>query len=355
MHRPQQVCHVTQRGTKAHAGLRPDHPAGRAVTDDPPLIRSRRPTEVEVTVGADDGESRLGLAQPLHQLGDARCLQQRRIRRCDRRFGLVDPVDDGLVLAREDPVEGQVHPRRHDAQRPGLGAEVGSGGLGRTTGRVEVTQGGQGQRPARRPVGQRLLHHSEVAPLPHPAHQWRGDVVEARFVQRHHEVHIGPRRRAQPREHQEVTPVSAVEGRDVSVVTQDRHRPRTRRNAPHRGQQQAGQLGVTRGVGADGQSVLVVEQAQRSLLTTAEEVRLVRHTAQSHHDVRPPLPDAGDDVDQTRAPRQEHRIALNDDLTLRRDMAQTEPRLRQRAQGLVALGRHSGGRSSRARSNHKNP
>ena len=180
-------------------------------------------------------------------------------------------------------------------------------------------------------------------------------MVEARFLQRHHEVHIGPRRGAQPREHQEVTPVSAVERRDVTVVTQDRHRPGTCRNAARRGQQQPGQLRIAQGVGADSQTVLVVEQAQRRFLTAAEEVGLVRHATESRHNVGPPVTDAGDDVDQTRASRQEHLVALNHDVTLRRDPAQSEPRLRERAQGLVALGCHSGGLSSRARSNHKNP
>ena len=180
-------------------------------------------------------------------------------------------------------------------------------------------------------------------------------MVEPRLLQCNHEVHVGSRRRTQPREHQEVTPVSAIECRDVVVVAQDSHRSRAGRHAPRRGQQQSGQLRIAQGVDTDGQPFLVVEQAQRRLLPGAQEVRLVRHAPQSHHQVGPPAPDAGDDVDQARPARQEHLVALNDDLTLRRDPPQSEPRFRERAEGLVALGRHSGGRSSRARSNHKNP
>ena len=199
------------------------------------------------------------------------------------------------------------------------------------------------------------MDHPEVAPFPRPAHQRRRDVVEPRFLQCNHEVHVGSRRRAQPREHQEVTPVSAIERGDVVVVAQDGHRSRPGRHTARGGQQQPGQLRIAHGVNADGQPVLVVEQAQRRLLAGAEEMRLVRHAPQSHHQVGPPVTDSGDNVDQARPPGQEHLVALNDDLTFRRDPPQSEPRLRERAQGLVALGRHSGGRSSRARSNHKNP
>ena len=52
--------------------------------------------------------------------------------RGDRRLGLVDPIDDRLVLPPEGPVEGQVHPGGHGAERPGLGPEIGAGDLGRT-------------------------------------------------------------------------------------------------------------------------------------------------------------------------------------------------------------------------------
>ena len=71
-------------------------------------------------------------------------------------------------------------------------------------------------------------------------------------------------------------------------------------DAAHRGQQQPGQLRVTQRVGADGQPVLVVEQAQRRLFAGAQEVRLVGHAAQSHHHVGPPVADPGHDVDQAR-------------------------------------------------------
>ena len=137
-------------------------------------------------------------------------------------------------------------------------------------------------------------------------------------------------------------------------MTQDGHRSGTGLDAAHRGQQQGGVLRVAQCVGADGEPILVVEQAERRLLAGAEEVRLVGHSPQPHHHVGPPAPDVGHDVEQARPALHEHLVAHNDDVALRRDPVQPEPRLSQRAQGLVALGRHSG-RSSRTRSNHRNP
>ena len=180
-------------------------------------------------------------------------------------------------------------------------------------------------------------------------------MVEPGLFQRHHEIDVGPRRGLQPREHQEVSPVPAIEHRGIVVVPQDRHRPRSGRHPAHRGQEQTGQLGVAQHVGAHGQPVLVVEQSQGSLLAGPEEMRLVGHPAQPDHEVGPTVADAGHDVDQARPAGPEHLLPLNDDVALRRDPAQSEPRLGQRAQGQVAFGGHSGGRSSSARSNHKKP
>ena len=180
-------------------------------------------------------------------------------------------------------------------------------------------------------------------------------MVEARRLERHQQVHVQPGRRVQPREHEEVAPVAAVEHRHIVVVTQDRHRSGPRRHAAHGRQEQTGQLRVAQGVGADRQPVLVVEEAECRLFARAEEVRLVPDPTQPHHEVRPPAPDAGDDVEQAGPARPQHLLPFDDDGTVRRDPAQSEPRLGERAQGLVAGGVHSGGRSSRARSNHKNP
>ena len=102
--------------------------------------------------------------------------------------------------------------------------------------------------------------------------------------------------------------------------------------------------------------MLVVEQPERGLLGRAQEVWLVGHAAQARHHVRPTVPDAGHDVEQARAPVAQHLGALNGDVALGRDPAQTEPRLGEGAQRLVALGAHAGaGLSSGARSNHKKP
>ena len=101
--------------------------------------------------------------------------------------------------------------------------------------------------------------------------------------------------------------------------------------------------------------MLVVEQAQCRLLAGAHEVRLVRHPAQARHEVRPALPHPGHHVEEPGAARAQHLGPQDGDLPLRRDPAQPQPRLRQRAQRSVALGRHSWTGSSGARSNHKNP
>ena len=50
--------------------------------------------------------------------------------------------------------------------------------------RVEVPQRRQGQGPPAGAVRQRLLDDAEVTPLPDPAHQRGGHVVEARLLQR---------------------------------------------------------------------------------------------------------------------------------------------------------------------------
>jgi hypothetical protein len=111
---------------------------------------------------------------------------------------------------------------------------------------------------------------------------------------------------------------------------------------------------VAQRVSADGEPVLVIEQAQRRLLAGAEEVGLVGHPAQAHHHMGLPVADAGHDVEQARPAGPEHLFARNDDLALRCDPVQPEPCLGEPAQGLVAFGRHSG-RSSCTRSNHRNP
>ena len=311
---------------------------------------------MEVAVRPDDRQPGLGLTEPLHQLGDARGVQQRRVGHRDRRFGPVDPVHHRLVPALEGPVEGQVHPGRHGAQLPGLGPEVAPGDLWRAAGRVEVAQGRQGERPASGAVGQRLLHHAEVAPLPGPTHQRGGDVVETGCLERHHEIDVGAGLRSEPREHEEVAPVATVEDGGIVVVAQHRHRSGAGFHAAHHGQQQRGQLGVTQRVSAHGEPVLVVEQAERRLVTGAEEMGLVGHSPQPRDEMRPPIPHPGHDVDQARPAGQDHLGPLNHDRTLRRGPPQPQPRLGQRAQRLVAGGRHSRGRpSSRARSNHRKP
>ena len=181
-------------------------------------------------------------------------------------------------------------------------------------------------------------------------------MVEARLVQPDQEVDVGSRPVLEPREHREVTPVAAVDHRGVFVVTQDGDLSGPRLDAAHRGQQKGCQLRVAERVRADGESVVVVEQPERGLFAWAQEVRLVSHPAQSSHDVGPAVPHPGDDVDQSGPARQEHLGPLDGELLVRRDTPQPQPRLDQRAQSLVAFGRHSWtGLSSGTRSNHKKP
>ena len=181
-------------------------------------------------------------------------------------------------------------------------------------------------------------------------------MVEAGLVEGDHEVHVGPRLGGEPREDHQVPTVAAVDHRRIVVVSQDGHRSRACLDAAHRGQEQRRQLRVTQRIGAHGETVVVVEQAERRLLAGAQEVRLVGHPAQAGHDVGPALPHLGHDVEQPRATLPQHLGALDRDLAPRRDPAQPQPRLDQRAQRLVASGRHSWtGLSSGARSNHKNP
>ena len=183
-------------------------------------------------------------------------------------------------------------------------------------------------------------------------------MVEARLVQSDHEVDIGARRVLEPREHDEVAAVAAVDRRGVVVVTEDGHRPGAGLDAAYGGQQQRRQLGVTQRIGADGKTVLVVEQAEGGLLPGAQEMGLVRHTAQARHHVRAPLPHPGHDVDQAGSAGPEHLGTLDVDVdgTGRRGPPQPQPRLDERAQRGVVRGGHSGtGLSSGARSNHKKP
>ena len=120
------------------------------------------------------------------------CVEQGRIGRRDDRLGLVDPVDHGFGVAQVDPVERQVHARRHGAEGARLVPEVTTRRLRRAARGVEVAQRGQGQRPAARAVGQRLEHHAEVAPVLDPAHQRRRHVVEPRRLERHQQLDVGP-------------------------------------------------------------------------------------------------------------------------------------------------------------------
>ncbi len=76
-----------------------------------------------------------------------------------------------------------MHPRRHGAERAGLGAEVATRRPPARSptayrSRSEVSASAQ---PA--DVRQRLLDDAEVAPLPRPAHERRRDVVEAGLVE----------------------------------------------------------------------------------------------------------------------------------------------------------------------------
>ena len=225
VHRPQQVGHVGQRGARGPAAPPASTPPGaQSLTTQPWSVRAVRPSWKSPCVRMHR-QARLGLAQPLDQVGDAGGLEQRRVGRRDRRLGLVDPVDHRLVLAQEGAVEGEVHARRHDAQRPGLGAEVAAGRLRRAARGVEVAQRGQGEGPAARAVRQRLLHDAEVAPVPTQrtsgAATWLNPAASSATIR----STSGRGSSVEPREHHQVATVAAVEHRGVVVVAQDGDRP----------------------------------------------------------------------------------------------------------------------------------
>jgi len=257
-------------------------------------------------------------------------------------------------MAQEGAVERQVHARRHDAEGPRLGAEVGTGRLWRAARRVEVAQRGQGEGPAARAVRQRLLHHAEIVVRPHPADERRRDVVEPGLVEGHHHVDVGTGLRLQPREDREIAAVPAVDHAGAVVVLQHGHRSGPPLDAAHGRQEQGRQLRVAQGVGADRQAVLVVEEPEGRLLTRSEEVRFVGDAAQPGDEMRQPAAGAGHDVEQAGAAREQYLGAHHLDV-VGRQPAQAEPGLGQAVQRAVAVG-HSGAiRSSGARSNHKNP
>ena len=258
---------------------------------------------MEVAVGADHGKARFGLADPLDQVGHARRPQQRRVRRRDRRFRLVEPVRHRFVVTQEGAIEGEMHAGRHGAQahgprcrshrrppranRPRRRSRAGTSTPGPTP--PERSVRGSWTTPRSRPS--QTQRTSGAATWLNPASSsptmrstsGRGRVLE-------------------PREHDQVAAVATVDRRGVVVVPQDGHRPGAGLDAAHRGQQQRGQLRVAQRIGADGETVLVVEQAEGGLFAGAQEMGLVGHAAHSRHHVGPALPHPGDDVDQAGPP-----------------------------------------------------
>ena len=125
-----------------------------------------------------------------------------------------------------------------------------------------------------------------------------------------------------------------------------------------RRQQQRRQLRVAQRVRADGETVVVVEQAERALLPGAQEVRLVTDAAQPRHHVRLAGTDPDDHVEQPGPARRGTVSARSDlDLAARPTAPQVEPGLGEGPQRVVPVsGRHASvALSSGARSNHKNP
>ena len=160
----------------------------------------------------------------------------------------------------------------------------------------------------------------------------------------------------QPREHREVASVAAVDHRGVVVIAQHGHRAGTGLDAADGGQQQGRQLRVTQRVGAHGEALVVIEQAQRGLLAWAQEVLLVGHPPHPGHEVGLATVDTSDHVEQAGTARPQLLRPHDVDDTARRDLALSQPRLGERPQSQVALRRHSWtGLSSGARSNHKKP
>ncbi len=186
-------------------------------------------------------------------------------------------------------------------------------------------------------------------------------MVEAGAVERHQEVDRGIGALAGPGEDGEVAAVAAVEHRGLVVVAHHGHGSRTRLGAEQGGQQQRGQLGVAQGVGADGQSLVVLEQAQGQLFAGLQEMRLVADRAHAGHHVGQPAVHLGHDVDQARAPGEEHGVAPHGDRGRRSGGvdgggAVGQPGLDDGAHGLLPLRCHSVEcLSSCTRSNHKNP
>ena len=189
-------------------------------------------------------------------------------------------------------------------------------------------------------------------------------MVEAGLVEPHQEVDVGPRPVLHPGEDHEVAAVAAVEQRGVVVVSQHGDGSGPRLDHAHGGEQQRRQLRVAQRVGAHGETVGIVEDAQRALLARAQEVRLVGHAAQADHEVGPAAAPADRDheVEQPGSAGSQHLGPLDGEVAPGRDAAEPEPGFGQGAQSLLLvlvlllLGRHSGtSLSSWARSNQRNP
>ena len=115
-------------------------------------------------------------------------------------------------------------------------------------------------------------------------------------------------------------------------------------------------MGVAQCVGADSEAGVVVEQAQGGLLPRAQEVLLVGDPPQADDQVGQAAPDVRHDVDQARASLPQDLGAHHHRGRRRRDLAQLQPRLGERAQRLVMHFGHScTGLSSGTRSNHRKP
>ena len=344
-----QVGHVAQRGAASRARAAGQHPARGAVADHPALVGPGRASEVEVAVGADDREPRLGLAQPLDEVGHARRLEQRRV---------------GTPRSPPPPRRPSRPPARGGAGRRGRGR----GACGPSWCRA------RGPRPRsrrRRPRATRPRRRSRAArsargpsrrsgrpgalgttPRSRPSHIQRTSgaatwlkpassratsrSTSCRGVSLSHGNTI-----RSPRSPQSMTVASSSSRRTVTG-------PGRVRDAPHRGQQQRGQLGVAERIGAHGEPVVVVEQPQRRLLAGAQEMRFVGDAAQARHEVGPAPAHPGHDVEQARPPVEQRLGALDGDVARRRGLAQPQPRLGQRAQRLVALGRRHAGPGSSA-------
>ena len=223
---------------------------------------------------------------------------------------------------------------------------------------VEVAQRGQGQRPAPRTVGQRLLHHPEVA----PSHTQRTS---------------GAATWLKPDSSSATMRSTSGRGAVARATGRRGGRPGRRNRAPWRRRRPAARPPVrdaarrcapwpaaaAASCASRSASVQTASPSSSSSRPSAASSPERRKWGSSATPRRPTTrwarrrPDGGHDVEQARAgPAASTSARSMTMLALRRDPAQPEPRLGQRAQRLVALGRHSGtSLSSGTRSNHRNP